>query len=65
MSGQAFTDYLKRLPRENYLGVAFVHWSMSIKNRRTGWLKPVFYYRFRERLIHTAFRYGLVCPIYC
>ncbi len=26
---------------------------------------PIFYYKFREILTHTAFRYGLCCPIYC
>jgi putative transposase len=58
-------DFLRRLPAENYRGRAFVHWSMTIDERRTGWLVPVFYYKFRELLTHTAFRYGLCCPIYC
>jgi REP element-mobilizing transposase RayT len=33
--------------------------------RKAGWLIPIFYYKFREILTHTAFRYGLACPIYC
>ncbi|HEV3416922.1 MAG TPA: hypothetical protein VG056_08925, partial [Pirellulales bacterium] len=53
------------LPPENYRGRAYVHWSMTIDDRRTGWLIPVFYYKLRELLTHTAFRYGLCCPIYC
>lgn len=58
-------DYLRRLPAAAYRGQAYVHWSMTIENRKTGWLIPIFYYKFRELLTHTAFRYGLACPIYC
>jgi REP element-mobilizing transposase RayT len=58
-------DYLRRLPREHYQGQAYVHWSMTIDDRRTGWLVPIFYYKFREILTHTAFRYAICCPIYC
>ncbi len=58
-------DYLERLPPEYYRGQMCVHWSLTIENRKTGWLIPVFYYKFREVLTHTAFRYGLCCPIYC
>lgn len=38
---------------------------MTIDQRKKGWLVPVFYYKFREILTHTMFRYGLSCPIYC
>jgi hypothetical protein len=38
---------------------------MTMEDRTTGWLIPIFYYKFREVLTHTAFRYGLCCPIYC
>lgn len=58
-------DYLRRLPPEAYRGHAYVHWSMTMDDRQTGWLVPIFYYKFREILTHTAFRYGLCCPIYC
>jgi hypothetical protein len=57
--------YLKRLPPEYYRGQAYVHWSITIQDRKTGWLVPIFYYKFRENLTHTAFRFGLCCPIYC
>ena len=57
--------HLPRLPEEHYRGRAYVHWTMTIQNRRTGWLTPAFYHRFREVLTHTMFRYGLTCPIYC
>ena len=58
-------DYLRRLPPGHYRGQAYVHWSMTIEDRKTGWLIPIFYYKFRELLAHTMFRYGLCCPIYC
>jgi putative transposase len=58
-------DYLKRLPPEYYRGEAAVHWAMTMDDRRTGWLIPIFYYKFRELLTHTMFRYGLCCPVYC
>ncbi len=58
-------DHLKRLPVECYRGDATIHWSMTTRDRKTGWLTPVFLYRFRELLTHTCFRYGLACPIFC
>jgi hypothetical protein len=58
-------DYLRRLPAECYRGQAYIHWSMTIEDRKTGWLIPIFYYKFRELLTHTMFRYGLCCPICC
>lgn len=58
-------DHLKRLPKEHYQGQAYVHWSMTMANRKTGWLIPILYYKFREILTHTAFRYGICPPIYC
>jgi len=58
-------DYLRRLPPEHYRGRAYVHWSLTTEDRKTGWLIPVFYYKYREILTHTAFRFGLCSPIYC
>jgi len=57
--------HLPRLPDEHYRGQAYVHWTMTTRDRQTGWLIPIFYYKFREILTHTMFRYGLTCPIYC
>ncbi len=57
--------HLPRLEPCHYQGHAFVHWTMTIENRRTGWLRPVFLYKFRELLTHTTFRYAITCPIYC
>jgi hypothetical protein len=36
--------YLKRLPAEYYRGQAYVHWTMSVQDRKTGWLVPIFYF---------------------
>jgi len=58
-------DYLKRLDPEHYQGQAHVHWSLTIEDRKTGWLVPIFYYKFRELITYAAFRYGFCCPIYC
>jgi len=58
-------DYLRRLPPEYYRGQAYVHWSMTIQDRKTGWLTPTFHCDFREILAHTMFRCGLCCPLYC
>lgn len=58
-------DYLPRLEPGFYRGQAYVHWVMTIQDRKTGWLIPNFYYNFREILTHAAFRYAYACPIYC
>ena len=58
-------DHLPRLTPQHYRGQAYVHWTMTTRDRATGWLIPIFYYKFRELLAHTMFRYGLTCPIYC
>ena len=57
--------YLKRLPPEYYRGQAYVHWTMTMQNRKAGWLSPLFYYKFKELLTHTMFRYAICCPIFC
>lgn len=56
---------LRRLPPEFYKGEAWVHWILTIDQRRTGWLDPRFLYRFREALTHVAFRDQLACPVFC
>ncbi|MFM8250828.1 MAG: hypothetical protein ACKOBW_04420 [Planctomycetota bacterium] len=58
-------DYLRRLDPEAYRGNSCVHWTMTVEDRKSDWLIPIFYYKFREILTHTMFRYGLCCPIYC
>ena len=56
---------MRRLPREHYQGQAFVHWSMTIADRKTGWLDDAFHRAFRELLAHVLHRYCLLCPVYC
>ncbi len=58
-------DHLPRLDRTYYRGQAYVHWEMTIQDRRVGWLTALFYHTFRELLAHTAFRYAINCPIFC
>ena len=57
-------DYLRRLPTEHYRGQSFVHWSMTIDDRKKGWLVPIFYYNF-VKFLRTVYRYGIGCPIFC
>ena len=59
------TSCLRRLDPQAYTGLAQVHWAMTIRGRRTGWLTPAFSLEFREILVHAAFRYGICMPIYC
>lgn len=58
-------DHLRRLPRQFYRGESIVHWVITMLDRKQGWLSATFFYRFRELLTHTMFRYGLVCPVFC
>lgn len=58
-------DHLRRLDASYYRGMVALHWSLTIRDRRVGWLSGLFYYRFRELVTHTAFRYGIACPIFC
>ena len=58
-------DHLRRLPPGYYRGQACVHWSLTMEDRKTGWLIPIFYCKFREILAHTTYRFGFCCPIYC
>jgi len=57
--------YLPRLPREYYQADAAVHWTLTIFDRRQGWLTSELHHQFRELMFHAAAREGLVCPIYC
>ena len=47
------------------MGNAWVHWTLGIAQRRSGWLEAKFLYKFRELLTHNMFRYQLACPIFC
>ncbi len=56
---------MARLPDEHYLGHSFVHWSMAMDGRKTGWLSPLFHAQFREIQFHTLTRHRLICLVYC
>jgi putative transposase len=56
---------LRRLSPDFYCGFAWVHWTMTIDDRATGWLTPAFHTEFRLLLLHTCARYSLLCPTYC
>lgn len=56
---------LPRLPAEWYRGHAWVHWSMTLDRRATGWLDALHHARLRELLVHALGRHGVVCPVYC
>ncbi|MCA1809304.1 MAG: hypothetical protein LC725_07650 [Lentisphaerae bacterium] len=56
---------MKRLSKAWYCGHAFVHWNMTIVDRRTGWLTPEFHVAFREMQFHALARHGIMCLVYC
>ena len=56
---------MKRRPPEFYRGQSFVHWSMTIAGRRSGWLTDAFHASFREIHLHALSRHDLFCPVYC
>jgi len=56
---------MRRLPPDYYRGTAIVHWSMTVAQRRTGWLTPLFHARFREVHLHALSRFSLVSLVYC
>lgn len=58
-------DHLHRLPESAYCGNTVVHWTLTIRDRQTGWLSAKFYYHFRELLTHSQFRFAIACPIFC
>lgn len=61
----SFSHYLPRLKREFYQADAVIFWTMPVAHRRKGWLTDRFHAAFREIMLHTSAREGLVCPAYC
>lgn len=57
-------SYLRRLDSPFYKGHAIVHWSMTIDQRKTGWLNTETHLSIRELLLHTASRYHQLAPTY-
>ena len=58
-------SYLPRLAKEFYQGDAVVHWTLTIHERKIGWMSTEFHLRFREIVLHVSAREGLFCPVYC
>ena len=56
--------HLPRLAPEFYRGRAFVHWTLNIDDRATGWLTPEFHHAWLLTLLHASARFNLVCPAY-
>jgi REP element-mobilizing transposase RayT len=58
-------DHLPRLDAPAYRGTAWVHWTMTMRDRSTGWLDDRMHGRVRELLLHTMTRHFLHCAAYC
>lgn len=56
--------HLPRLAPEYYRGRAFVHWTLTVENRASGWLTPDFYHEWQRILLHACARYALVSPAF-
>src|SRR5581483_581958 len=63
-SGMSEYHHLPRLAPEFYQNFAVVRWTITFKDRATGWLTDGVHQRFREPMIHAAVREHLFCPIY-
>lgn len=57
-------DHLPRLAPEWYRGHAFVHWTLTIADRATGWLDESFHARWQFVLLHACARFRLAAPAY-
>ena len=57
--------HLPRLGDAAYRGKAVVHWTLTVRDRGTGWLDARFTTRFRWLLLHGCGRYAVACPVHC
>jgi putative transposase len=55
---------LPRLAPEFYKGFAFVFWTHTLEDHKTGWLSDASHRQFRELLLHASTRHHLFCPVY-
>jgi putative transposase len=55
---------LPRLERGAYQGRSFVHWIMTMHDRRTGWLNTSHHLQLREALLHACVRHETACALY-
>ncbi|HVU33970.1 MAG TPA: hypothetical protein VHE61_11085 [Opitutaceae bacterium] len=56
--------HLPRLGQQFYQGAAYVHWTLNIERRVTGWLTPRFFEDWKLVLLHTCCRYRLIVPVF-
>jgi putative transposase len=57
--------HLPRLAGAAYRGKAILHWTLTVRDRATGWLTNSFTRRFRWIILHGCARYSVSCPVYC
>jgi len=57
--------HLPRLTADAYRGRQFVHWTMAVAERCSGWLNTDFHSVFRSILGRNTERYGVLVPAYC
>jgi putative transposase len=60
-----YPDHLPRLDAQAYRGTAWVHWTMTMRDRAQGWLNQRMHGRVRELLLHTMCSHHLHCAAYC
>jgi putative transposase len=60
-----YPDHLPRLDAPAYRGTAWVHWTMTMRDRSRGWLDVGMHSRVRELLLHAMARHHLHCAAYC
>lgn len=61
----AIPGRLPRLPASAYIGRVWVHWTLGIHDRKSGWLDQGMHAIVRELLLHATSRFQLHCPAYC
>jgi putative transposase len=57
-------EHLPRLAPQHYCGRTFVHWTLTLEARATGWLNERFHQTWMVVLTHGCARYHLAAPIY-
>jgi REP element-mobilizing transposase RayT len=56
---------LKRLDDSLYRRHSYVHWTMSVKGRASGWLNAEHHDLLRQICLHAMARGFMCCPVYC
>jgi REP element-mobilizing transposase RayT len=56
---------LKRLDASFYKGISYIHWTMPLKDKATGWLDSQHHAALRQICFHALSREFMCCPAYC